>query len=285
MSVMQVGTGTVTRSFGKVRRIRGSVTIAGGVLGLFLVVALVGPVVAPHDPNAVSLADVFGPASLSHPLGFDVSGRDLFSRLLVGARTAIVGPLILVVASTVVGVALALVAAWRGGIADAVISRLFDVTLALPGLLLAIVAAAVFGASLTTAALALSISYVPYIGRVVRGEAMRERHRPYVQAAWLQGMSATRICLTQILPNVLPLVIAQVVLALSYAVIDLAAVSYLGLGIQPPTADWGTMVATGQSSVLQGYPVEIVTTSLCIVALVMSLGVLGDALGERADRR
>jgi peptide/nickel transport system permease protein len=284
MSVLQVGAGVAPTVFGKARKLRGAVLVATCVLVVFAVVAIVGPWLAPHDPNAVSLADVFGPPSPAHPLGFDVSGRDLFSRIIVGARTSIVGPLLLVLASTVVGVAAALVAAWMGGIVDAVISRLFDVTLALPGLLLAIVAAAVFGASLTTAALALSISYVPYVGRVVRAEAVRERHRAYVHAAWLQGMSATRICLTQILPNLVPLVIAQVVLSLSYAVIDLAAVSYLGLGIQPPTADWGTMVAGGQNSVLQGFPIEIIAASACIVALVMSLGIVGDALSERADR-
>jgi peptide/nickel transport system permease protein len=285
MSVTQAGAGTLAMGFGKLRHLRGSVTVATCVLGLCLIVSLFGPWLAPHDPDAVDLANVFAPESFSHPLGFDVSGRDLLSRLLVGARTAIVGPLVLVLAATVLGVALALVAAWRGGMVDTVISRMFDVTLAFPGLLLAIVAAAVFGASLTTAALALSISYVPYVGRVVRADAVRERQRPYVQAAWLQGMSATRICVTQILPNLMPLVIAQVVLSLSYAVIDLAAVSYLGLGVQPPTADWGTMIATGQNSLLQGYPGEIIAASLCIIALVISLGIVGDALAEKADRR
>ncbi|CAN5626907.1 ABC transporter permease [soil metagenome] len=284
MSVLQIGAGAVTTTFGRARRMRGALLVATCVLGVFAVLAVVGPWLVPHDPNAVSLSDVFGQPSPAHPLGFDVSGRDLFSRLVVGARTAIAGPLILVLVSTVLGVTAALIAAWSGGVVDAVISRLFDVTLALPGLLLAIVAAAVFGASLTTAALALSISYIPYVGRVVRAEAIRQRHRAYVQAAWLQGMSATRICVTQILPNLLPLIIAQVVLSLSYAVIDIAAMSYLGLGIQPPTADWGTMVASGQSSVLQGYPIEIIAASSCVIALVMALGIVGDALGERADR-
>jgi peptide/nickel transport system permease protein len=285
MSLTQVGAGTLSIGFGKLRRLRGSVPAASCVLGLCLIVAVVGSWVAPHDPDAVDLANVFAPPSFSHPLGFDVSGRDLLSRILVGARTAVFGPLVLVLASTVLGVTLALVAAWKGGVVDTVISRMFDVTLAFPGLLLAIVAAAVFGASLTTAALALSISYVPYVGRVVRAEAVGERQRPYVRAAWLQGMSATRICLTQILPNLIPLVITQVVLSLSYAVIDLAAVSYLGLGVQPPTADWGTMIASGQNSLLQGYPDEMIAASLCIIALVMSLGIVGDALGERANRR
>lgn len=284
MSLMQIRAGTGSSPLRRIRRVRGSVRVAAGVLGLFTVVAVVGPWIAPHDPNAVDLATVFGPLDFSHPLGFDASGRDLLSRIIVGARTAIIGPLILVLISTVVGVALALIAAWKGGVVDSVISRMLDVALAFPGLLLAIVAAAVFGGSLTTAAFALSISYVPYVGRVVRAEAVRERQRPYVYAAWLQGMSATRICVTQILPNLMPLVIAQVVLSLSYAVVDLAAVSYLGLGVQPPTADWGTMVATGQTSVLQGYPGEIIAASACIVALVMALGIVGDALGEKADR-
>lgn len=285
MSLGAISLGAAAKRLGQVRHVRGSVSVAVGVLGLFLLLAIVGPWIAPHPPNAVDLAQAFAPADASHPFGSDASGRDLVSRILVGARTAIIGPVLLVLAATVVGVALALVGVWHGGLVDTLVSRLLDVALAFPGLLLAIVAAAVFGPSLTTAALALTVSYVPYVGRVVRAEAVRERQLPYVQAAWLQGMSASRICTTQILPNLMPLVIAQVVLSLSYAVIDLAAMSYLGLGVQAPTADWGSMVAAGQNSVGQGHPQELLAASGCIVALVLALGIVGDALSERSERR
>lgn len=285
MSAATVASVFKSNPLSKVRRIRGSLTVATSVLVLFALIAIFGPMLTPHDPNAVDLANVFGAPDASHLFGSDANGRDLFSRILVGARTVILGPLLVVLASTVVGVGLALVAAWCGGLVDTIISRLLDVALAFPGLLLAIVASAVFGASLTTAAVALSISYVPYIGRVVRSEAIRERQLPYVQASWLQGMSAPWIAISQILRNLMPLVIAQVVLSLSYAVIDLAAISYLGLGVQPPTADWGIMVAEGQNSVIQGQPAEIIVASVFIVALIMALGVIGDALSERAQRR
>ncbi len=285
MSLTLVGAATASNSFGQVRRIRGVTGIAVAVLAIFVLMALVGPWLAPHQPNQVDLASVFASPSWSHPLGADASGRDLLSRILTGSRTAMIGPILLVSVSTIAGVGLALIAAWYGGVVDAVISRFLDVTLAFPGLLIAIVSASVFGASLVTASLALSIAYVPYIGRVVRAEAMRERQLPYVQAAWLQGMSARRICLSQILRSLMPMVVAQVVLSISFAVIDLAAISYLGLGVQPPTADWGTMVASGQGSVLQGFPEETIAASACIVILVMALGVLGDALSERAERQ
>ena len=285
MSLTLIGTATASSIFSRMRRVRGATVAATVALVLLAIAAVAADWVTPHDPDFVDLANVFAGPNLSHPLGFDANGRDLLSRLIVGARTAIIGPMMLVALSTLAGVALALVGAWYGGLMDTLISRLLDILLAFPGLLIAIVAASVFGPSLTTAALALSISYIPFIGRVVRSEALRHRKLAYVHEAWLQGMSAPRICFTQILPNLAPIIIAQVVISLSYAVIDLTAMSYLGLGVQPPTADWGAMIAIGQESVLQGHPGESIAASLCIVALVLALGVLGNAQSERARDR
>jgi len=271
--------------FGFARGWPATAVIAVGVLGFLVLVALLGPLIRPHDPDTVDLFNAYAPSSGEHLLGTDNSGRDLLSRLIAGAVPSLLGPLLLVSVATTVSVVLALTAAWFGGWVDTAIARTLDVLLALPGLLVAIIVAAVFGASLTTAALALSIAYVPFICRVLRAEALRERRQPYVHAAWLQGMSSVRICLTQILPNLTPTLVAQVVLALSYAVIDLAAMSFIGLGVQPPTADWGTMVANGQIGVLQGQPTEALVASACLVLLIVSLGLVGDALGERSERR
>lgn len=259
--------------------------IAIAVLGLAILIAILAPLVAPADPNKVDILNPHGPWGSENLLGTDASGRDILSRLTFGLRTALFGPIVVVGLSTVVGVILVLTAAWFGGWVDILVARLLDVLLAFPGLLIAVVVVALAGASLTTAALALSISYIPYIARVLRSQALSERRRAYIEAAWLQGNSGTQISLQQLMPNLFPLLIAQVVLALSYAIIDLAALSFLGLAVQPPTADLGSMVASGQRGLLDGHPSEVVSASLVIIALVLALNVLGDRLGEWAENR
>lgn len=268
----------------RVRSARASTVVAASVLAAFVLVAILAPVIRPYDPEVVDLLNTYASPSGEHLLGTDGTGRDILSRLMSGAASVMLGPLMLVGIATIVSIVLALAAAWFAGLVDTVISRGLDVVLAIPGLLIAILAASVFGSSLPTVALALSIAYVPFIGRVLRAEAIRHRRRPYVQAVWLEGMSPLRINAGQILPNLGPTLIAQIVLSLSYAVIDLSAMSYLGLGVQPPTPDWGVMVQSGQSGVLQGAPTEVIAASACLVLLVLSLGVLGDALSERAER-
>ena len=184
--------------------------------------------------------------------------------------------------ATVAGTLLALVAAWRGGRVDTVISWLLDVLFAVPGIVFGLIAVAIWGPSLSTVVGGLAIAYVPYVARVVRGAALRERNMPYVSAAWLQGHSGTGITLTQILPNVQPLIVAQAVSSLGFAVIDLAAVSFLGLGVQPPTADLGLMVKSGFDSVLRGHPTEAIAAGVLIVAIVWCVTVIGDRLTSSA---
>jgi len=248
-------------------------------------VAVFAPVVAPADPNAVSILEQYQSPSSAHLLGTDVSGRDLLSRLIVGSRTALIGPLIVVLISTPIGVGAAILAAWRGGWLDTAISRTIDVTFAFPGLLLAIVAAAVFTPSLLVAALALSISYTAYTARVVRSEAIRQRSQPYVEALWVQGQSTRAICWQHLLPNLMPLILAQLTLSFAYATVDIATISFLGLGVQPPTADWGSMVAEGQVGILEGYPQESLYAGACLVTLILAVSVVGDYLTDRAERR
>jgi peptide/nickel transport system permease protein len=254
------------------------------VIVLALVLAAVGPLLAPNDPDAVDLNFAFVGPSAGHLLGFDGQGRDILSRLLVGARTSMLGPLFVVGLSTVAGVAVALALAWRGGRVDAVVSRALDVLLAFPGLLLAILVVALFGTGLTAPVIALSISYMPFFVRILRGAAMRERSLPYVEALTVQGSSARAITLRHLLPNLMPLVAAQATVNFGYAMIDLAALSYLGLGVQPPQADWGAMVFTGQAGIIQGYPAESLLAGACIVLVVCAFNVLGDRLSDRAER-
>jgi peptide/nickel transport system permease protein len=251
------------------------------VVGLALLLAVVGPLLAPQDPDASSLANAFVGPGPGHPLGFDGQGRDLLSRLLTGARTSMAGPFLVVAVAIVAGSFMAIAAAWAGGWVDSVISTVLDILFAFPAILLAILAAAVFGAGLTAPTLALAIAYMPYVARVLRGAALRERAREYISALEVQGLSAALICLRHLVPNLMPLIVAQGTLLFGYAMVDFAAISYVGLGVQPPQADWGVMVATGQAGVLQGYPLESISAGLCIVVVVVAVNLLGERLAQR----
>lgn len=246
-------------------------------------VAIVGPWIAPHDPEAVDLGKSFAGADTGHPLGYDGQGRDLLSRLLVGAQTSLLGPLAVVAIAVAIGTALAIVAAWRGGRFDTVAGGILDILFAFPGILLAVLAAAVFGGGLTAAAVALSIAYMPYVARVLRGAALRERSQQYVSALEVQGASGTAICWRHLLPNVLPLVVAQGTILFGYAMVDLAAISFIGLGVRPPHPDWGVMVFEGRSGVLQSHPSESLLAGLCIVVVVIAVNLLGERLNDRAQ--
>jgi peptide/nickel transport system permease protein len=255
------------------------------VIGLALMMAIFGAALAPHDPDTSNLNDAFFGPTGGHLLGFDGQGRDLLSRLLVGARTSILGPAAVVLLSLAAGVVCAIVAAWRGGWIDAGISVVMDMLFAFPAILLAVLAAAVFGPSLTAATLALAVAYTPYVARVLRSAAVRERAREYIAAGEVQGLSAWTICARHLVPNVAPLIVAQGTLLFGYAMVDLAAVSFIGLGVQAPQADWGVMVSTGQPGVLQGYPAESLSAGLCIVAVVVAVNLLGERLAERNEER
>jgi peptide/nickel transport system permease protein len=248
------------------------------VIAVAVLLAAFGPLLAPHDPNAASLGNAYVGPGPGHPLGYDSQGRDLLSRLLTGARTSMAGPFLVVAMSMIAGSVLAVAAAWAGRWVDATISTVLDILFAFPAILLAVLAAAVFGAGLTAPTLALAIAYTPYIARVLRGAALRERARDYVAACEVQGLSAVAICARHLVPNLMPLIVAQATLTFGYAMVDFAAISFIGLGVQPPTADWGVMVASGQSGVLQGYPLESLTAGLCIVVVVVAVNLLGERL-------
>ncbi|MFI1291305.1 ABC transporter permease [Streptomyces sp. NPDC020792] len=249
------------------------------VLAVVAVVSACAPLLAPYDPNRPDLFNALSGSTGSHLLGGDALGRDILSRLMFGARTTLLGPLVTIALSTVVGTALAIVAAWSGGRVDAVISRLLDVLFAVPGIVFALVTVAVVGPGMTGVVLGLAVAYTPYVARVVRSAALRERGLPYVSAAWLQGRSAVAICGRHLLPNLRPLITAQSVSALGFAIIDLAAISFLGLGVQPPAADWGLMVKSGLDGAMRGQPMEAISAGVLIVIVVVAVTVLGDRMG------
>lgn len=257
------------------------------IVGLAVLLAIFGPLVRPHDPNAAQLEFQFvGPfQAKGYLLGFDSQGRDMLSRLMVGARTSMLGPFLVVVMSMALGIVISIIAAWRGGWVDAALGTVMDILFAFPGILLAVLAAAVFGSGLGAPTIALAIAYTPYIARVLRSAAIRERARDYIAAAEVQGVSTLNICARHLLPNIGPLVVAQATLVFAWAMVDLAAISFLGLGVQPPTADWGVMVSTGEAGVVQGYPFESLSAGICIVLVVVAVSLLGERMSARNERQ
>ncbi|MFI6811821.1 ABC transporter permease [Nonomuraea sp. NPDC050328] len=257
-------------------------TVAAAFLLALVTATILAPVVAPHDPDLPDLFNALGGSTAAHPLGGDALGRDVLSRLLYGGRTTLLGPVLIIAVSTVLGTALAITAAWWGGKVDAVVSRVLEVLFAVPGIVFALVTVAVLGPGIPGVVTGLAVAYTPYVARVVRGAALRERNLPYIAAAWVQGRSGWAICTRHLLPNLRPLIVAQSVSGLGFAMVDLAAISFLGLGVQPPEADWGLMVKSGLDSAMRGNPMEALGAGLLIALVVASVNVLGDRLGRQS---
>lgn len=261
-------------------------TVSAIVIAVAALLALIGPWIAPHDPDATDGITLQFKNAPGHLFGYDANGRDVFSRLLAGARTSMLGPVVVVAASITLGVVLAIASAWRGGRFDTLVNGALDIAFAFPGILLAILAAAVFGAGLFAAVVVLSLAYTPYIARVVRGSALQERAKPYIAALEVQGMSAWTICWRHLLPNVSGIVVAQATTLFGYAMVDLAAISFIGLGVQPPSADWGVMVFENRQGLAIGQPLPALLACLCLIVVVIAFNILGERLAQReGDRR
>ncbi|WP_406065146.1 ABC transporter permease [Streptomyces sp. NBC_01077] len=256
-----------------------------GLVGTVVLAALLAPWLAPHDPNAVDLGAALAGPSAEHPFGVDAAGRDTLSRLLLGARTSLLGPLGVVVFSTLAGVAIGTAAAWRGGWLDSVLSRATELVFAFPGMLLAVLVISVYGEGLLAPVVALGLAYLPYVSRLTRSLVLAERARPYVSAYLVQGHSALQICLRHLLPNIAPVVLAQSTINFGYALMDLAGLSFLGLGVPPLTPDWGRMVFDGQTAVQYGYPLSAILPSLLVVLTVVAFNVVGERWADRVARR
>ena len=262
---------------------RPSAVVLTGII-VFAVVALAAafaPFLAPYDPDAVDFSAIYAAPTWAHPLGTDALGRDTLSRMIFGSRTALIAPLVVVVSSTTIGILLGLVAGWRGGWLDAGLGRIFDVVFAFPSLLIAIMAVALFGKGLVAPIIAMSIAYVPFVARLTRSLVAAERTRPYVAAYRVQGFGGAWIALRRVLPNVTPIVGAQSTLNFGYVLAELAALSFLGLGVQPPTADWGAMINEGQAGLLGGHFLPAIVPAVGVVIVVVAVNIIGEALSDR----
>jgi peptide/nickel transport system permease protein len=255
--------------------------------GLIIVIvaalaAIAGPHLSPYDPSAQELARRLEAPSRAHPLGLDELGRDILARLLKGARISLLVGIAVVSVSSAVGMLLGSIAGYFGGPVDDVISRVIDVLMAFPGILLAIALVAVLGPSLTNVVFALSIiGWVGY-ARLVRGQALRARELEFVQAARACGASSARIVLRHVLPTAFPSVIVQATLGMASVIIAEASLSFLGLGVQPPTPSWGTMLDAGRAHLFDA-PHLTIFPGLAIALLVLGFNFLGDGLRDRAD--
>lgn len=256
---------------------------AGAVIVVFAVVAaLAGPLLTPFDPAAQDLALRLAGPSVAHPFGLDELGRDILARVLAGARISFLVGLTVVSVSASLGTLLGAVAGYFGGAIDDLISRIVDVLMAFPGLLLAIALVAVLGPSLGNVLFALTmIGWVGY-ARLVRGQVLRAREFEYVQAARAVGAHTWRILWRHVIPTAMPAVVVQATLGMAGAIIGEAALSFLGLGVQPPTPSWGTMLNGGRAHLLDA-PHLTIFPGMAIALLVLGLNFLGDGLRDATD--
>lgn len=253
------------------------------VLGT-IAAAIIGPWLTPHDPVTQNLPLRLAAPSWVHPLGLDELGRDLLARLLAGARVSLFVGCAVVGISLVVGVAIGSVSGYLGGRTDALIGRVMDVLLAFPGILLAIALVAVLGPSLRNVVLALvTIGWVGY-ARLVRGQVLKVRELEFIQAARALGAPLPRILLRHVIPSTFSAVSVQATLGMAGAIIAEASLSFLGLGVQPPTPSWGTMLDAGRAHLFDAPHLTIVPGA-AIALLVLGFNFVGDALRDRLDPR
>jgi peptide/nickel transport system permease protein len=252
------------------------------VLFLILLSVALADLLAPYDPNAIDLKNLLQGPSADHLLGTDKTGRDIFSRILFGGRTSLLGALGVIAISVVIGVPTGLLSGYHGGKVDAMLMRVCDIVISFPALLLAFVFVASFGRGLSNAVLALGIIYVPMLAKLTRSLVMVERNKTYVEAAKSIGYSDAQIIFRQILPNCVSTILVQLTLDLGYAILDLAAMSFLGLGVQPPTADWGVMLEEGRIY-LTTYPLMALAPGFIIIAVVVSLNIFSDGVQAYLD--
>ena len=256
--------------------------LGGAIVAIAVAAAVLGPSLALIDPSAQQLALRLDPPPTANWFGLDELGRDIFARVLVGARISLLVGLVVVGVSAVVGIVLGSIAGYFGGRIDEAISRLIDILMAFPGLLLAIAMVAVLGPSLTNVVLALSlIGWVGY-ARVVRGQVLRARELDFVQAARALGATVPRILARHVVPTTLPAVTGQATLGMGNAILNEAALSFLGLGVQPPTPSWGTMLNYGRQHLLDA-PHLTIFPGVFLAVAVLGFNFLGDGLRDRLD--
>jgi ABC-type dipeptide/oligopeptide/nickel transport system permease subunit len=276
----------MTRGPNAISRLLGAPGAQAGTIVLIaiLTLAVLAPILAPYDWNATSQCRRLAPMSAAHWFGCDLFGRDILSRVMYGARFSLAMGISTVAISLVFGALLGIVIAYAGGRADAVGTRLIDAMLCFPPIILAILIVAVFGVGLWNAALAVGISGIPRFARIVRAATLSLAGRDFVEAARALGAGRTRIVLRHLLPNLTPILIVITTLDLGNAVLFTATLSFLGLGAQPPTPEWGAMLNAGREYVRYA-PWTMIFPGLALFLTVMAVNLVGDRLSLVLDPR
>ena len=252
------------------------------ILGLYLVVAVLAPLFAPYDPDTVTLSQRLLAPQVHHLMGTDALGRDVLTRTMYGTRVSLLVAVAAVVAAGVVGVGLGTIAGWRGGWAGIVIMRVVDIVLAVPFFLLAILVVAVLGPSLVNVVVCLALVRWPRYARVAYSTTLQTRGRGFVRAATATGAPGRWIVARHILPEVLPVTIVVGTLEFGLMVVYEASLSFLGLGVQPPTASWGSILSDGQQYIASAWWLAFFP-GLALFVLVLAVNLLGDAARDRLD--
>ena len=268
------------------RRLRRSSSLVVGAAIMLVVVAsaVLAPSIAPYDPIDQEFTSQLRPPSTTHLFGTDEFGRDIFSRVVFGARIALNIGVLADAIATVLGILFGVVAGYVGGRLDALVTRIIDVVLAFPYLLLAMIVVAILGPGLTNAMIAIAIVYTPQFARVVRGVVLSVKEQDFVEAARAMGSGPTRILARYVLPNIVSPVIVMATLTVGFMIVETAGLSFLGLGASPPAPEWGSMLATGRSYMLAA-PWITTFPGLAILVTVVAFNLVGDGLRDLLDPR
>lgn len=252
------------------------------VIAFTILLAILAPVIAPHDPNDISLARKLMLPNYDYPLGTDHLGRCILSRLIYGARVSLGAAFAVMSVTLIVSAVVGAVSGYAGGRADAIIMRVCDMFLAFPSLILALALVGVMGPGLPNVVLALALSQWAWYARMIRGMVLSLKERNYVLAAKVAGTRQSTIIIRHILPNIFPQIAVLATLDVGWVILNIAGMSFLGLGIQPPTPEWGAMINDGRQF-LRGYPSLMAYPGFMILSVVMSFNLLGDALRDMVD--
>ena len=266
----------------KKNRIRMKLIVFAGLAAALLLITIFAKYICPYDPYAQDLTQAMQPPSAAHLMGTDPYGRDMLSRVLIGAQTSISSTFALVAIITVFGTVVGIFCGYYGGIVDSVMMRISDVCLAFPGLVFAMAVAAILDGGVRNAVIALALISWPKYSRIARGQTLSIKNLPYMQASQLAGDSVLQMIFRHVLPNIAGPILVTSMLDIGTMMMEIAGLSFLGLGAQPPVAEWGSMMSSGRS-MLQTYPWIVLSPGLAIFVSVVIFNLLGDTIRDYMD--
>ena len=266
----------------KKNRIRMKLILFAALAATLLLITIFAKYICPYDPYAQDLSQAMQPPSATHLMGTDTYGRDMLSRVLIGAQTSISSTFALIAIITVFGTIVGIFCGYYGGVVDSVMMRISDICLAFPGLVFAMAVAAILNGGVQNAVIALALISWPKYSRIARSQTLSMKSLPYMQAAQLAGDSAIQMIFRHVLPNIVGPILVTSMLDIGTMMMEIAGLSFLGLGAQPPVAEWGSMMSSGRS-MLQTYPWIVLSPGLAIFVSVVIFNLLGDTIRDSMD--